>query len=151
MSLNPFYPLSMANIATELGLSLPLSLNHAWVIALAGKGSLPVSFSDLLGKTGRYDGTLTGGSAGGSTFVDFPASPFFGGTLNNLVTNLGVNETQINFTGAPNWSGNIIAKNNSSGISVVLPKINSTTWQGAYTASLVRSGFNDNFTILPHA
>lgn len=148
MTLPASFPLSMSQIATELGLSLPLSLNHSWVLQLAQVGGLPLSFSQLLGKTGRFDGSLATSSGGGSNFVTI-SSPFFGGTIDNLVTGAGFNETQLNFSVAPNWAGNILAKNNTTGASVVLPKINATTWQTTFVANLVRAGQTDSFTILP--
>ncbi len=127
--------LSMQQIATELGLSLPLSLNHPWVIALAGKSALPVSFSDLLGKTAQFNGSVTFqmGSGGSFGYISSITSlgAFFGGSggvLNNMFDTSG-NSAQLVFSVAPNWSGNIKVTNQTTGASAILTKQNATTWQ----------------------
>lgn len=51
MTLPTTLPISMSDIATELGISPPFSLGDAACLALAGKTALPVSMSDFLGKT----------------------------------------------------------------------------------------------------
>jgi hypothetical protein len=140
----------MSQVATELGLSLPLWLTHDWVIALAGKAIPPVSFSDLLGKTGRYDGNNTvGGVNPASIFLN---NQFFGGTLSGMSQSTTNGSMTISFSVAPNWAGNILAKNNTTGASAVLAKQNSTTWSvnGASGNILaLREGFTDSFTIQP--
>ncbi|WP_157639440.1 hypothetical protein [Burkholderia ubonensis] len=151
MTLPASFPLSMSQIATELGLSLPLSINHAWVIALAGKSGLPVSFSDLLGKTGRFDGNLTMTANISDTFTSDPSAPFFGGTFHGMdQANNG--NLVASFSGSPGWSGNISVKNNTTGASGVLSKVDANTWQllGA-NPNIVRNrgGQTDSFTILP--
>lgn len=149
MTLPVAFPLSMSQVATELGLSLPLSMSNPWVIALAGKSALPVSFSNLLGKTGRYDGSNTVSS--GPVYSISLNNPFFGGTLNSL-SQQGAGNLTLGFSSAPNWSGNIKVTNNSSGAIGVLSKQNSTTWflAGANGNILsTRSGNTDSFTILP--
>ncbi|WP_143155721.1 MULTISPECIES: hypothetical protein [Burkholderia] len=150
MTLPASFPMSMSQIATELGLSLPLSINHAWVIALAGKSGLPVSFSDLLGKTGRYDGN---NAVGGVNPANISLNnPFFGGTLSAMNQSTTNGNMTLSFSVAPNWSGNIFAKNNTTGASAILAMQNSTTWSvnGASGNILaLREGFTDSFTILP--
>jgi hypothetical protein len=145
MTLPASFPLSMSQIATELGLALPLSINHGWVLALAQK-ALPVSFSDLLGKTGRFDGSL---AASGSPIVGltFPNSPFFGGQLGGMTQDQFGNLT-LSFASAPNWSLNIKVSNNTDSQSATLTKSDSVTWRGN-NGLLLRSGFTDSFTILP--
>lgn len=122
MTLPASFPLSMSQIATELGRTLPLSLLDSWVIALAGKSGAPVSFSNLLGKTGRFDGVRTAaqtGSGGNIVYHVDTAAPFFGGSLSTLNENLFGTVT-LTTTVAPNWTGNISVKNNSNGVSAVL-------------------------------
>lgn len=149
MTLPASFPLSMSQVATELGLSLPLSLSHAWIQALAGVSGLPLSLSQLLGKTGRYDGSNTISS--GPVYSINLNNPFFGGTL-NILSQQGTGNLTLAFSSAPNWSGNINVINNSSGANVVLAKQNSTTWflAGASANILInRAGNTDSFTILP--
>jgi hypothetical protein len=149
MTLPASFPLSMSQIAAELGLSLPLSINHSWVVQLAGKGALPVSFSDLLGKTAKFNGNLTGGASGG-LFVQFGNAPFFGGALVELDVFLGGGGSSLSISGPPNWNGNIRVTNNTTGISLVLSKLNNTAWTSASNpANLIRSGITDNFSVIP--
>lgn len=117
MTLPASLPLSMSQIATELGLALPLSLNHAWVLALAQKTALPVSFSDLLGKTGRFDGNV---NITGTGIGALSNAPFFGGTLNSIENQGG--QLSINCVNAPvDYTGSIKLTNHTTGISAVLP------------------------------
>ncbi|WP_217589721.1 hypothetical protein [Burkholderia sp. GbtcB21] len=150
MTLPASFPLSMSQIAAELGRSLPLSLLDSWVVALAGKSGAPVSFSDLLGKTGRYDGS---NAIGGVNPANISLSnPFFGGTLSAMSQSTTNGNMTLSFSVAPNWSGNILAKNNTTSASAVLFKQNSTTWavNGASGSILaLREGNTDSFTIIP--
>lgn len=141
----PTGSLSMSQIATELGLSLPLSLQHAWVRALAQVSGAACDFNSLRGKTGRFDGSLP---CSGSTILSIVMNaPFFGGTIGSLSNNTNTTALtlSINVT-FPHWTGNVFVKNNSTGVSATL-SFNGTGWSG--TGSLLRSGFTDNFTILP--
>ncbi|WP_157648387.1 hypothetical protein [Burkholderia ubonensis] len=151
MTLPASFPLSMSQVATELGLAMPLSINHAWVIALAGKSGLPVSFSDLLGKTGRFDGNLTMTANISDTFTSDPSAPFFGGTFHGMDQANNGNLAAF-FSGSPGWSGNISVKNNTTGASGILSKVDANTWQllGA-NPNIVRNrgSQTDSFTILP--
>lgn len=52
--------LTMAQVATELSIPLPLSLGDSRVLNLAGKAGLPISMSDLYGKSAYTPMTLTG-------------------------------------------------------------------------------------------
>ncbi|MEM5294253.1 hypothetical protein VSR82_07905 [Burkholderia sp. JPY481] len=151
MTLPASFPLRMDQVATELGLSLPLSMNHAWVLALAQKSGLPVSFSDLLGKTGRFDGNLATTSANNVNVAFISNAPFFGGTIAFIRTDFGVNETDISFNTTPNWTGPILITNHSSGVSARVPYVGSGSWflSGA-VANLIRTGATaDAFTIQP--
>ncbi|MDN7993586.1 hypothetical protein QZM97_26255 [Burkholderia orbicola] len=150
MTLPASFPISMTQIATELGRALPLALLDSWVVALAGKSGAPVSFSDLRGKTGRYDGNnAIGGVNPASISLN---NPFFSGTLSSVSQSTTNGNMTLSFSVAPNWSGNIFVKNNTTGASAVLSKQNSTTWavNGASGSILaLREGDTDNFTILP--
>ena len=157
MTLPAAFPLSMSQVATELGLSLPLSLSHAWVEALAQKAALPVSFSDLRGKTGRFDGNVSINVTG---FGPFPTgSTLFGATLSQILgsyngaTLLTVEIDFNNGTWPPNYTGNFKLTNNSTGASCVLSQLSpgaSNTWRNSSPPqNIIRKGQTDNFTILP--
>ena len=145
MTLPASFPMSMSQIATELGLSLPLSISDPWVLALAGKSALPVSFSDLLGQTARPNFNATPSSDG--TFMQFSA-PFFRGVANQF--SMAVNvllPVALGFSTAPNWSGKIIIRNNSTGNAITLTKHDAVTWTG--NGDIMRGGVNDNWTLSP--
>ncbi|WP_157664117.1 hypothetical protein [Burkholderia ubonensis] len=151
MTLPASFPLSMSQVATELGLALPLSINHTWVIALAGKSGLPVSFSDLLGKSGRFDGNLTVQNGGTSppTVKVLPNAPFFGGTVASVGSNVGGGCTLV-FSSTPNWTGNIKVVNNTLGQSAVFSHDVGNSWITATGGGFIGSvGSAYNFTILP--
>ncbi|WP_175692961.1 hypothetical protein [Burkholderia ambifaria] len=154
MTLPASPPMSMSQIAAELGLGLPLSITHGWVLALAGKASAPVSFSDLLGQTGTATGNATGSSGGGGITAPFSSS-WFRGQISQLGATIGGPPgptVSISFSSAPNWNGNILLKNNTTNSSIVLAKQNSTAWQvNSNPGNIVRVGFTDNFTITPSA
>ncbi|QVN18764.1 hypothetical protein [Burkholderia pyrrocinia] len=154
MTLPASFPLSMSQIAAELGRTLPLSLLDSWVVALAGKSGAPVSFSDLLGQTGTATGNATGTSGGGGIIAPF-SSPWFRGQISQLGATTGGAPgltVSISFSSAPNWNGNILLKNITTNASIVLGKQNSTSWQvNSNPGNIVRAGVTDNFTIMPSA
>jgi hypothetical protein len=133
MTLPAGYPVTALEIANELSLSFPLSLNHPWVIALAGKSGLPVSFSDLLGKSGHFGGNVTGNGSGTLLSVTFGNAPFFGGALSSLTQQF--NSLTLSFSSAPNWNGNILVSAPAG--SAVLTKANSTTWTGTTASGIL--------------
>lgn len=150
MTLPASFPMSMSQIATELGLSLPLSINHAWVIALAGKSALPVSFSDLLGKTAQP--TWSGTPSGSPVVVMNMSVPFFGGTTSSIGSDgsTPVQNLFLQFSSAPNWSGKIKITNTSTSSSSVLSKVNSTTWElVGGSVGPMRTGVTDNYMLSP--
>lgn len=145
MTLPTSFPMSMSQIATELGLLLPLSINHAWVIALAGKSGLPVSFSDLLGQTAQP--TWSGTPSGDGTVMTMSV-PFFRGTASSVNAPINIlNPISVTFSVSPNWNGNIKITNNSTGSNTVLTKANSTTWSG--NGVIMRGGITDNYKLSP--
>jgi hypothetical protein len=144
----------MAQVATELGLSLPLSINHSWVVALAFKSALPVSFSDLLGQSGHFDGNVTGNGGGSTSSAPFPTgSMFFGGTLSSITDQSGSITLNFLIPGQgvyPNWSGNIKVVNVTAGLSAVLTKSNLSTWVGSGSSTLVPpNGTANHLTVYP--
>lgn len=146
MTLPAALPLSMSQVATECDTSLPLSLGNPLVIALAGKSGLPVKMSDLLGKTiSHFSGALTSGGAGQNLNINFGNSPFFGGTLSVLAQSVG--STSLEFNASPSWSGDIVVKNKTTGITATFTRVDSTLWTGF--GLLIRSpaGFNDTYTV----
>lgn len=107
----------MSDVAAEIGLSLPLSLNHPTVLTLAGKSGLPVSMSDLLGKSGGYTGplvtTLTNVGGYNSWSVTFPAPggnfpPVLDGTLQSFSYNEFNQKYDLEFRAIPSvYVGNM--------------------------------------------
>ena len=149
--------MSQSQIATELGLSLPLSINHPWVLLLAQTASLPVSFSDLLGKTGRFDGNLQFVYTGSPFYlwhVSF-GNPFFGGSFFDMETssNMSGNPTapiSLNFNTLPQipTAQNILVKNNTTNVSLAFGwNISTHTWTAATIPANFITGNNDSFTI----
>ncbi|MCO1349255.1 hypothetical protein L0Z31_17470 (plasmid) [Burkholderia vietnamiensis] len=151
MTLPASFPLSMSQVATELGLSLPLSMSNSWVIALAGKSALPVSFSNLLGKTGRFDGNLTTQSGGTSppTVKVIPNTTFFGGTIATVASNTGGGCSLV-FSSTPNWTGKIRITNNTLGLSAVFTFAGGNLWTTSTGGGFIGTvGSTYSFTILP--
>jgi hypothetical protein len=146
MTLPAGYPITALEIANELGLSFPLSLNHPWIIALAGKSGLPVSFSDLLGKSGHFGGNVTGNGGGTLLSVPFGNAPFFSGQLNAL-TQQG-STLELTFSVAPLWNGNILVSAPAG--SAVLTKANSTSWVGSSAPILPANNQTVYMTLFPN-
>lgn len=159
MTLPSTAPLSSSQIENELGLSFPFSLDHPWILALAGKINVPISFSDLLGKTGRYDGSLATIDKGGvpdTLQINFPNSPFFDihAQYAQYYYRFGY-ELDLWFdVQGTYWAGkNIMFKNNTTGAQVVLSPYGSGSpnlWiSNSSVPNLIRAGATDNYTILP--
>jgi hypothetical protein len=145
----PTGALYMSQIAAELGLSLPLSLQHGWVRALAQVTGPACDFNSLRGKTGTFNGAVTGGL----NFISFPGgSPWFGGALQEMDAfgPSGGNYFALNFTSGPNWSGNIRVTNQTTGVSVLFNnKVSSTQWQSSpFVSNFIRNS-NDVFLVQP--
>lgn len=162
--------LSMLDIATEMGQSLPLSANSSMVLGLGGKSSLPISFSDLYGKNGNLNTTKFGnpGAAGNDAriAINVDLKDFMGGQPQFLYcsgTATGRVKLQFQSAGGASppttYRGNILVKNNRTGVQAVMGynasasvagivKWTSTTGNG-YPANLIIVGTVDSFTIIP--
>lgn len=155
MTLPASGPISMSEMANEVGLSLPISLNHPRLLALVGKSGPPISFSDFYGRTGRFDERLIAYDEGYPTnvyYVVFNDAPFFGGSLNQLrCGSSGTSVATLTFDASPNWTGNILVKNNTTGANVLLSPVGSI-WQADSTpGNLLRPGVgSDFFTLVPN-
>jgi len=166
MTLTATGALSMQDVATEIGASLPLSLNSALVIGLANKSALPVSFNDLYGKSGNANCTKssTPGTNGGAHFV--VQQTFMGGHLAEVYTSGGSNsKVKIQFfngsSSAPptTYTGNILVQNNRTSAQAVCAKntsftgLTSSWWTSTsgngFPATLIVGGTVDTFTIVP--
>jgi hypothetical protein len=139
----------MSQIAAELGLSLPLNLQHVWVRALAQVGGAACDFNSLRGKTGRFDGAIASTFANPLISISFGGAPFFGGTLNGASQNISNGNLQITSLSAPNWTGNVKLINNTTAVSAVLPFAGSGTWSLSGASSVLRAANTDGFTLLP--
>lgn len=146
--------ISMSQVNIELGRASTAadSLNDSWVRALANKPSGAISFNDLHGTAGRFDGTLATTTVSNFNRVNFSNAPFFGSTLGLLQINNSTLEVFLSFGfPAPNWSGNIRVTNNTTGATVLLSKQDSQDWHANVgPANLIRTGATaDSFTVLP--
>lgn len=149
----------MKTIIAVLAVSLALS-------ACGGGGSgpapvsapVPASSPDPASgpiPTGGFDGSLTGQSSQSSAdiFVKFGNYPFFGGALFSVDTSFpDSTHVQMNMSMQPSWTGNILFKNNSTGVSVLMSRTTSpagdTVWQAPINPpNLIRNGVADNFTV----
>lgn len=150
MTLPSTPPLSGLQIAAELGLSFPLSMNHPFVLALANKTGFPYSFSDLLGKTGRFDGNLTVYERDQFTNeADFSGRNLFSGALNYMQYGTSSGNVSLQFSSAPNFTSAFLITNNSTGISTRVTKFNSTAWTGNNSNGNFMRVATDSFTIIP--
>jgi hypothetical protein len=158
MTLPAAFPLSMSQIATELGLSLPLSINHPWVIALAGKTALPVSFSDLLGKSGHCNasGTVRMDAGGGNIFYLVNVVPnvqFFDSQISQIIEQQIGPPIGVTAANTPTaYTGSLIVTNTTLNRSSVLTYVGSGEWAGDSGIGLYgNDGQTYNFTIYPHS
>lgn len=165
MTLTATGALSMQDVATEIGASLPLSLNSALVIGLANKSALPVSFNDLYGKNGNANTTKFVNPTGGGADISVHLG-FMGGFIQQINTTGGAaSKVKIQFNNGSasspptTYTGNILVKNNRTGAQAVCAKNTSytaltsswwtTTAGNGYPATLFPVGTIDSFTIVP--
>lgn len=147
----PAGTISMSQVAAELGISQTgLSLDHSWIRQLAGAGASPatVSMSALQGQTARP--TWSANPGAGPVYAFNFSVPFFRGTT-SVVGTTGVNPQPVTltFSAAPNWSGNILFTNTSTGVSQLLSKQNATTWGSASSQINLFRNSTDNYALAP--
>jgi hypothetical protein len=146
MTLPASLPLSMSQIAAELGLSLPLAIEHPWVLALAALSGVPISFSSLLGKTGSFNGNIFVNSNGNGAF---PSPPFFGTTLAQLTWSLSNIQISTSGPNLPTWQGNVKLTNNTTGVSCVLAYIGAGWQANSPPSGIVQLNATDSYTLTP--
>lgn len=150
----PAGTISMSQVAAELGISQNgLSLDHSWIRQLANAGASPavISMNTLQGQTAQpnWNGTPSTGGIGTTMNVSVP---FFRGTTATVGSD---NQTPINnlfvtFSAAPNWTGRILLKNNSTGATATLTKQDSLTWELVNGGNgPLRPGVTDNYSLFP--
>lgn len=158
MTLPASFPLSSSQIYTEVGSPLNgqgqrvFTMNHPFVLALANKTALPCSFSQLLGKTGRFDGNLTVYQRDQFTYeADFSGQNLYSGALNYMQYGFVSGNVALQFSSAPNsaFTGAFLIINNSTGVSTRVTKFNSTAWTGNNLSANFMRLATDSFTILP--
>ncbi|MDQ7975919.1 hypothetical protein QYH69_01485 [Paraburkholderia sp. SARCC-3016] len=153
MTLPATLPLSMSQIANELGRALPLGMLDPMVLSLAGKSAPPISFTDLLGKTGRYDGSVKTGAISLQRSIDWlnGTARFFDVFLSEVVWNSPTTATLFTWSPSNEWRGNILVRNNTTGVQGVFvpaqPALYSAS--GFDANNLIRNGATDNYTIVP--
>ena len=155
MTLPAGFPISMSQVAAELGLSLPLSIEHPWVLKLAQKSAAPLSLSNLLGKSAHFTGNSATFGSSQTYAVEFSSgqAPFFDGFIQEIdwYTATGIAHI-FSYSAMTWWRGNILVRNNSAGTSAVIPpdpnQANHWVTTGG-VAQIIRAGATDNFTILP--
>ena len=156
MTLPASPPITMAQIAAELGLAFPVSLSHSFILALAGKSSVPISMSDLLGKTGSANFTTSNSYAAPSgSSLNFPFGfivTLWGGTISGISQDQNNNITLSFATGsgvqAPSWNGNFKFTDVNTGETATLTKQNATLW-GAVGQVLPPSNVTHTYTLFP--
>lgn len=151
MTLPATGPISMAQVATELGISQTgLSLNTTLVRQLAGVLSGAISMENLLGKAASFTGNVATTQVQQFLIAGNPNAPFFSGTLAQigLRTNAGT-QVQVETLPVSFWTSNIALINNTTGVSMTLPYLGSGVWGTPDTTGgrIIRNNANDNFTI----
>lgn len=168
MTLPASGPLFLSQIADELVISASgLSLNHAWVRALAQKPGGAISYADLRGRTGKINTSYATNPSSPATnpIILFGYPDLFGGNLYELsALQTGGGSTMsltLTFQGAvdglpvrepPVYAGNFRVTNQSTGHTYVLPKIGTAFWGGTFgwDPNIVRIGATaDVFLIQP--
>jgi hypothetical protein len=148
MTLPSSGPIAMSDINNELG-SVRNHMDDVLVRALAGRptGSTAIFFSDLWGKTGKIARGISLDSNASS--VGFSGTLLMNAQADHLFRNASNGNCELDFISAPAWQGNYTITNNSTGVSAVLVRQNSVSWQGANPANLLRPNTGDFFTIIP--
>lgn len=148
MTLQASGAISMSDINTECG-SNRNNLNDSIARALANVTTTnsTITFSNFYSKTGKVVKAITMSSS--TTSTNLSGTPSMGGTMEQLIRNAGNGNAELDWSVAPTWQGNYTVTNNTTGISSVLTKQNTVSWQGSNPANLLRASTSDTFTIIP--
>jgi hypothetical protein len=145
--------ISFSQINTELGRasSAADSLNDSWVRALAQKSSGTISFNDLHGKTGRFDGNIA--FAAGAYSTGFTPT-LFGGTvfdMEGLYSSGSLVVVTLNFnSNPPAYTGKFLLTNHTTGQSVIVTYASGNAWSNnSPPAGFIVGSNTYNFTITP--
>jgi hypothetical protein len=152
MTLPASGPISMSQVASELGLSASgINLNHAWVRQLAGANSGAVSMNSLLEQTATFSGNYTPGQSGGNTFFT-PGAPFFRGTISQVLQNVGGGGTfNVSLTSSGvNWTGNIKLTGYNGNSAILTPQGGGSWAVTGHSSPLLQNGINTTFTFQPN-
>lgn len=147
MTLTASGAISMSNINTEIGQNIN-TINDGRYRFLVGKTSGAVKYSDGYGKTAKFTGNITMDASTRSS-AGISGQPFYSTTFNEVMRNGATGNAEVHFNGTPAWPGDIIIRNNSTGVQSQLTPITSVNWAGSNPANLLRASTTDNFTIRP--
>lgn len=139
--------ISMSQINTEIGQNIN-TINDTRFRVLVGKASGAIKYSDGYGKTAKFSGNISFDSSTRSN-GGINGQPFYSDTFVEVIRNSGNGNAEIHFNSGPLWTGDIIIRNNTTGVQSQLPRINSINWSGSNPANLLRASTTDNFTIRP--
>lgn len=142
-------PISFSQMSAEINVSLPINMNHARLQALVGH-NLAISMSEFLGKSGKIDGNFATSGSGSFLSLNSVGGSYYGATVNQIGYNTSSIQTYILFNNGPNYTGDIILINNTTGANVTLTLISTSPWEwsaNSTPANLLRAGGNDSFTL----
>lgn len=139
--------ISLTSIGTEIGQTIT-NLNDTHIRQLNGTASSAAcAMSSLYSKTGSITQNIQ--LSGSTVSIGFSGVAFYNGSTDSLLRNAADGQAELDFGVAPSWTGSIVLRNNTTGISSTLSKINSVSWKGSNPANLLRASTTDNFTIRP--
>lgn len=140
--------ISMTSIGTEIGQTITnMNDDHLRQLVQTASSST-FAMSALYSKTGSFTGNI-GMSSSTTSNSGISGQPFYNGTFAQVIRNAGNGNAEVDFTFAPTWTGSLVIRNNTTGVSSTLTKQNSQSWQGSNPANLLRASTTDNFTIRP--
>ena len=140
--------ISLTSIGTEIGQTIT-NMNDDHIRQLTGTvSSATIAMSALYSKTGSFTGNV-GMSSSTTSNSGVSGQPFYNGTIDQIIRNAGNGNSEVDFSVAPTWTGNLILRNNTTAVQSTLTKQNSQSWQGSNPANLLRASTTDNFTIRP--
>lgn len=142
--------ISMSSIGTEMGGLTITNMNdtHIRQLAQLNVSSSTIAMSSLYSKTGSFTGNISMDSSTNS-FAGIASKPFYNDTFVEVVRNAANGNAECHFNVGPTWTGDIVIKNNTTGISSQIQKVNAVNWSGSNPANLLRASTTDNFTIRP--